>query len=486
VSYSAVILVGPLTAGQMVTLPHNVVEGVNPVQPHVILPDRATPIAVVSATSTQVTFKNLGDQTEAAYFWATSLFPGQLSGAALNYWRGPAGPSSFVLQVPQWDDLRTPASATQAFGANAPTFGLFRDGGAVGAGSAISLNGTTANGTMADFGDFSASFSFMCWFNTAYVAAGARQIIFKNASWRVSVSSGRIVVTLQGIPAITSSVPYLVGQTNHLVVSVTSGGTVEIYQNGGRPDPVVIAALAADNANDLYVGSTNGGAQNFPGTIDELRIYQAVLSAADVGQLWNGGVGTEDEPTSVPTLLAGYHFNEGAGNTADNYEGTAARDMMLANQTWVVGLIGTPPTRGAFTWLFPPGQLSELFCTVQIPHSYKLRTDLNPHVHWAPMTGNAGNVKWALEYTVARPGAAFPTTASLVVVSAATGAFQHILADFPDIPGTQLTDVSAMLVCRLSRLGADLADTYPDAAAFLEFDLHYILDTLGSRQEFMK
>ena len=41
---------------------------------------------------------------------------------------------------------------------------------------------------------------------------------------------------------------------------------------------------------------------------------------------------------------------------------------------------------------------------------------------------------------------------------------------------------SSMIMCRLFRDGANAADTFEHNAYFMEFDLHYPIDTLGSRE----
>jgi len=53
------------------------------------------------------------------------------------------------------------------------------------------------------------------------------------------------------------------------------------------------------------------------------------------------------------------------------------------------------------------------------------------------------------------------------------------------IDGTGKT-LSSMLICRLYRDPADAADTYPQDVAFLQFDVHYEIDSLGSETEYGK
>jgi hypothetical protein len=130
-----------------------------------------------------------------------------------------------------------------------------------------------------------------------------------------------------------------------------------------------------------------------------------------------------------------------------------------------------------------------VYFTVQLPHTYKLGTDLEAHVHWAPTTNDAGNVVWQLEYTFQKQDGTFgaPTTINTGAQAAGGTAWVHKLADFTsNISGSSIDSLSAMLVCRFFRDPAHGSDSYGFDASFLEFDLHFEIDTLGSRQETVK
>jgi hypothetical protein len=127
--------------------------------------------------------------------------------------------------------------------------------------------------------------------------------------------------------------------------------------------------------------------------------------------------------------------------------------------------------------------LEQVYFTIQMPHGYKLGTDITPHVHWTPTTAGAGNVKWNLEYSWSDTGATFPAATTIAVTDAAGGtAWEHTKSFFPAIDGSGITKVSSMLVCRLFRDPSDGADTYGADASFSEFDFHYQIDTIGSQQ----
>ncbi len=128
----------------------------------------------------------------------------------------------------------------------------------------------------------------------------------------------------------------------------------------------------------------------------------------------------------------------------------------------------------------------QVYFTVQIPHGYKLESDLHPHIHWSPIDTTAGSVKWFLEYTITSINGTFSTPQTISVTDPSDGiAWKHQVVELPTISGTGL-GISSMIVCRLYRDPADSSDTYTPDAAFLQFDVHYEIDTLGSSEEYTK
>ncbi len=128
----------------------------------------------------------------------------------------------------------------------------------------------------------------------------------------------------------------------------------------------------------------------------------------------------------------------------------------------------------------------EVHFTVQLPHTYAQGTDIEPHVHWSAVNANAGDVVWQLEYTWANINGTFPASTTITATDSASGtAWDHQVIGFSAITGTS-KNISSMLVCRLFRDPTDGSDTYASDAAFLEFDFHFQIDTIGSRQEFIK
>lgn len=135
------------------------------------------------------------------------------------------------------------------------------------------------------------------------------------------------------------------------------------------------------------------------------------------------------------------------------------------------------------------GTDDQVYFTVQLPHSYKEGTDIYPHVHWAETatTGAGTNVVWGLEYSWANVAGTFGAPSTIYVTNSVSGTnWKHSLSSFPTITGTSKT-VSSILVCRMFRnANTATADDYDQSAACLGFDIHYQIDTLGSKNETSK
>jgi hypothetical protein len=141
---------------------------------------------------------------------------------------------------------------------------------------------------------------------------------------------------------------------------------------------------------------------------------------------------------------------------------------------------------GVYTWHFSPTITEDLFFAAQMPHAYLQESPIYPHVHWCCTTSNAGNVVWELEFTRAEVNSFFSSSSIYQIIATGSGfANYHQVNSFPTINMIGKT-ISSMILCRLSRVGGNVNDTYPDDAALLEIDFHFQLDTPGSRQETVK
>jgi hypothetical protein len=477
-----ILTVAALASGASVVVPHSLSGPSGALKPNSIVPDRPTPIGVTAATTSSVTFTNHGTTTESAFFWAKRDHSIQQAGSVELFWQGYTG-LSVALNPTQWNDLLVPLVGLSAFGAAPPLMVKLADDGTVIPGGALYFNGTNAVASIPDFGDFSESYSIQFWLNSSYGGAVARTILTKNGTITTTLRSGTLRVRLSGMAEQT--VPgFVLGAKNHIVVVVTKVAAavtrLEVYVNGAiRLTTSFPNALAADNAEAWALMATNHA-----GVVDELRFYQAALSAAQVTELYAAAAGTEAEPTGSPTLLAGYHCNEGVGNAIDNYEGTAARDGALTNVLWLPGLVGAAGSVGVFGWEFQPGAEQSLSFSAQMNHGWKLESNYDVHIHWtAPvLDGAATSVVLGVELQRGDISGAWPATTTLytkVIAPNDYAANTHHLASIATLPGAGF-GLSHIIRGRVFRVGTG-TDDFPLPIVIDNVDFHYEADTIGSR-----
>ena len=134
-----------------------------------------------------------------------------------------------------------------------------------------------------------------------------------------------------------------------------------------------------------------------------------------------------------------------------------------------------------------PSGTSVIAIIAQLPHAWKEGSDIYPHIHWMPMNTDNKNVYWRIEYKWVNRGDVEPTPWTTVnIQSAAAGAaMTHQLSSFGAISGVGKT-ISSTLTIKISRIGGDTLDTFTGDALLKEFDIHYEIDTIGSRTELSK
>jgi len=247
-------------------------------------------------------------------------------------------------------------------------------------------------------------------------------------------------------------------------------------------------ALTTQNDN-IYIGYKSGETATESST---LRIHNASTESATPLILGSFASGSESLTFHTDTLKIG-----SPGNIATNYMEFEADGTLKMNGSATVfddlrfpatsvnppGLVSDPDwdnTNGG--WLFDSGSTEQLWIIGQMPHSWKEGSDVTPHIHWWPTSTNTGDVYWRLEYkwtNINGTDAGAFTTVNIQDAGDGTN-LKHQVASFGTISGAGKT-ISSMLIMKVSRIGGDVLDTYTADALFREFDIHYEMDTLGSR-----
>ena len=136
--------------------------------------------------------------------------------------------------------------------------------------------------------------------------------------------------------------------------------------------------------------------------------------------------------------------------------------------------------------VFSKGKIVTLW--LQLPHSWKEGTELRPHLHWTKTTTGAGLPNWQMKYKFANAGEVLTAFTSLTSgvegVPNSNTVDKHAIFRFPAIDATS-KKISSMLCVVLQRTN-NAGDTYAGDVKLLEFDIHYQVDTAGSRQEYIK
>ncbi len=131
----------------------------------------------------------------------------------------------------------------------------------------------------------------------------------------------------------------------HLAGTWSSGGTVVVYLDGAQAGSVANTVTPTNNATTLTIGAgRNTGSIDdfFTGKIDEVRLYNRALSAAEIAAIYQ--TTTHRTIMKSPPLnngLIGYwNFEEGSGTTANDRSGNGNNGSIEGGAPFTDGKIG--------------------------------------------------------------------------------------------------------------------------------------------------
>lgn len=143
-----------------------------------------------------------------------------------------------------------------------------------------------------------------------------------------------------------------------------------------------------------------------------------------------------------------------------------------------------------YLWEFAKNNIASF--TVQLPHAYKIGTDISAHVHWTPgprgVAENGNTVGWKLDVSWANIDGTFTAMQSIDLSDTCDGVnHKHLKTASVAIDGhTAPKGISSMLICNIKRIDTGADDTWVGTLSgerpmLLEIDFHYQIDTVGSR-----
>ncbi|MEO8664604.1 MAG: LamG-like jellyroll fold domain-containing protein [Ignavibacteria bacterium] len=139
------------------------------------------------------------------------------------------------------------------------------------------------------------SFSIEAWVNPSTLTGPSKGIISKGGSlgtslkYALRITSGRVQLITNGSPRLSSKVNSLISANKwtHIAATYTiATGSFKIYLNGALDTSAVIGSAAPPvNTDSLYIGVT-GASTPFAGQLDEIRLWNKELSAADINNFY--------------------------------------------------------------------------------------------------------------------------------------------------------------------------------------------------------
>ena len=183
-------------------------------------------------------------------------------------------------------------------------------------GTALSFSGTTGWVTVPDSAslDLTTGMTLEAWVNPVQVSGGWRTVIFKQSTNGIAYSlfgangsarpTGQVFIGGEQNAASTSSLP--LNAWSHLATTY-DGTTLRLYVNGTQVASKAQTGPAPVTTGVLRIGGNSIWGEYFRGLIDEVRIYNRALAAAEIQSDMNTPVAppvTDSQPPTTPTGLA--------------------------------------------------------------------------------------------------------------------------------------------------------------------------------------
>jgi len=167
--------------------------------------------------------------------------------------------------------------------------------------TAVELDGSTGwvsapDRTALDVGD---RFTVEAWVRRGALSTMENQVIAskQNGSWVLMFDpSNQIVLRRSNVADAASSVAAVTDTTTwHHVVATKSGSSVHLYLDGADVTGPVTNQTMVDNTEQLAIGRSSGVA-SFAGSIDEVAVYNAALTSAQVANHFAAGAPAPPPP----------------------------------------------------------------------------------------------------------------------------------------------------------------------------------------------
>lgn len=187
------------------------------------------------------------------------------------------------------------------------------------ANSAYSFNGSTDNisittNSLLDF-QTANKFSLSYWINPTSLSISQLNVILSKQTgsgssqdgWNsnIEINSNKYRIqngTSSSSCTFSAASPIITSNLDYHIVQIYDNGTSSIYINGVLADQTSCTALIGGNSSNLLIGNatwTNINTKGFTGKIDDIAIYNRVLTSTEVTQIYTGCI--QPSQASTPT-----------------------------------------------------------------------------------------------------------------------------------------------------------------------------------------
>lgn len=274
--------------------------------------------------------------------------------AQLYRYSGPAAADSGL--VGHWSFNGTDTTSTKAYDRSGTgNTGTLTNGPAVTegkVGQALSFDGSNDYVNVLDIG-FNA-FTFSTWFYTTNNSQTG--MIFGedggsgSGGPKIGIASGNFFIRVETNYDSTVAVP-TAGTWHHMVVTRNGSNKVDLYVDGGSAIRLFSDVAQATSYGLDKIGC-NGSTpdQCFSGKLDEVRVYNTALTAAQIQSLYkqgqsdevNTGASQAQGTGRLDSGLAGYwKLDEGSGTSATDSSTNGGTSTLTNGPTWTTGQIGS-------------------------------------------------------------------------------------------------------------------------------------------------
>ncbi len=204
------------------------------------------------------------------------------------------------------------------------------------------------NSTPFNFGNN--SFSVGAWFKldttTSYKTIVSKGGFWANDEFVLYANSGVLYfyVDKGGVKYYTPTISLATNVWYH-AFGVYDGSNINLYLNGAFVGQTAVSNLNIGNATNLRIGSGGGGSDAFDGLIDDVRVYNRALSAAEIAALYaqnetKVNASTNSKMTDGLVGLWSFDGSDVSGSTNYDKSGNSRNATSTGSPVPAIGKIG--------------------------------------------------------------------------------------------------------------------------------------------------